>query len=125
MSDINLLGSDVVAAESTDQRPADEAGSAAPSSGNGAAPRRRAGLSGMVMVELRQMAGQLGISNITGMRKNDLISAIKERQGTVPGQRRAAAEQLPLDGPVAHTASRTSGRTAQVDAQTGPPTVQP
>ncbi len=125
MSDINLLGSDVVAAESTDQRPADEAGSAAPSSGNGAAPRRRAGLSGMVMVELRQMAGQLGISNITGMRKNDLISAIKERQGTVPGQRRASAEQLPLDGPVAHTASRTSGRTAQVDAQTGPPTVQP
>ena len=71
------------------------------------------------------MAGQLGISNITGMRKNDLISAIKERQGTVPGQRRASAEQLPLDGPVAHTASRTSGRTAQVDAQTGPPTVQP
>jgi len=78
----------------------------------------------MVMVELRQMAGQLGISNIAGMRKNDLISAIKERQGTVPGQRRAAAEQLPLDGPVAHTPSRTSGRTAQVDAQAGPPTLQ-
>ncbi|HEX5346702.1 MAG TPA: transcription termination factor Rho [Pseudonocardiaceae bacterium] len=79
----------------------------------------------MVMAELRQVAGQLGISNIAGMRKNDLISAIKERQGTVPGQRRAAAEQLPLDGPVAHTASRTSGRTAQVAAQAGPPTLQP
>ncbi|MDT7716087.1 MAG: transcription termination factor Rho [Pseudonocardiales bacterium] len=122
MSDINLLGSDVVAAESTDQRSADEAGSAEPTSGNGAAPRRRAGLSGMVMAELRQLAGQMGISNIAGMRKNDLISAIKERQGDVPGQRRAAAEQLPLDGPVAHTAGQTSGRTARADAQASPPT---
>jgi transcription termination factor Rho len=122
VSDINLLGSDVVAAESTDQRSADEAGSAEPTSGNGAAPRRRAGLSGMVMAELRQLAGQMGISNIAGMRKNDLISAIKERQGDVPGQRRAAAEQLPLDGPVAHTAGQTSGRTARADAQASPPT---
>jgi transcription termination factor Rho len=122
VSDINLLGSDVVAAESADQRPADEAGSAVPSSGNGAAPRRRAGLTGMVMAELRQLASQMGISNITGMRKNDLISAIKERQGAVPGQRRVAAEQLPLDAPVPHTAGRTSARTAaQVDVQAGPP----
>ncbi len=121
MSDINLLGSDVVAAESADQRSADEAGSAVPSSGNGAAPRRRAGLTGMVMAELRQLASQMGISNITGMRKNDLISAIKERQGAVPGQRRAAAEQLPLDAPAPHTAGRTSGRTARVDAQADPP----
>jgi transcription termination factor Rho len=76
----------------------------------------------MVMAELRQLAGQMGISNIAGMRKNDLISAIKERQGDVPGQRRAAAEQLPLDGPVAHTAGQTSGRTARADAQASPPT---
>ncbi len=78
------------------------------------------------MVELRQLAGQMGISNIAGMRKNDLISAIKERQGTVPGQRRAAAEQLPLDGPVAETATQTSGRTgtstaAREDTQAAPP----
>ncbi|HEX4102969.1 MAG TPA: transcription termination factor Rho [Pseudonocardiaceae bacterium] len=130
MSDINLLGSDVVAAESSDQRPADQAGSAAPPSGNGASPRRRAGLSGMVMAELRQMAGQMGISNVAGMRKNDLIAAIKERQGAVPGQRRAAAEQLPLDGPVTHTATQTSGQAAtataaRTDLRTGPPTGAP
>jgi transcription termination factor Rho len=76
----------------------------------------------MVMAELRQLAGQMGISNIAGMRKNDLISAIKERQGDVPGQRRAAAEQLPLDGPVTHTSGQTSGRTARADAQASPPT---
>jgi len=50
------------------------------------------------MAELRQLAGQLGVSDIAGMRKNELIAAIKERQGTVPGQRRVVAEQLPLEG---------------------------
>ena len=50
------------------------------------------------MAELRQLAGQLGVSAIAGMRKNELIAAIKEHQGAVPGQRRAVAEQLPLEG---------------------------
>ena len=44
-----------------------------------AAPRKR-GLSGMVLAELRQLAGELNITDITGMRKGDLIAAIKERQ---------------------------------------------
>ena len=44
-----------------------------------AAPRKR-GLSGMVLAELRQLAGELNIPDITGMRKGDLIAAIKERQ---------------------------------------------
>src|SRR5690348_12654892 len=33
---------------------------------NGGAPRRRAGLSGMVLAELRELAGQLGITGTTG-----------------------------------------------------------
>src|SRR5882724_8566688 len=45
-----------------------------------AGARRRAGLSGMVLAELRELAGQLGISSTTGMRKSDLITAIKQRQ---------------------------------------------
>jgi transcription termination factor Rho len=44
-----------------------------------AAPRKR-GLTGMVLAELRQLAGELNIPDITGMRKGDLIAAIKERQ---------------------------------------------
>src|SRR5215469_14257639 len=96
VSDITVLGSDVAAVTSSDQRPADQAGTpssdtrlspdAGPASDNAATSRRRGGLSGMVMAELRQLAAQLGVPNISGMRKNDLISAIKERQGTVPGQ---------------------------------------
>ncbi|MGH3935381.1 MAG: Rho termination factor N-terminal domain-containing protein, partial [Pseudonocardiaceae bacterium] len=94
MSDINLLGSDVPETASSEQRPAEQA---APSSSNGAAPRRRAGLSGMVLADLRKLASELGISGTAGIRKSDLILAIKERQGAVPRQRHADADQLPLD----------------------------
>nr|WP_296775146.1 transcription termination factor Rho [Rhodococcus sp. (in: high G+C Gram-positive bacteria)] len=44
--------------------------------------RRGAGLSGMVLTELRSLAGELGIKSISGMRKGDLIAAISARQGT-------------------------------------------
>jgi len=58
------------------------AASSDPGSSNGAAPRKRAGLSGMVLAELRELAGQLGLSGTAGMRKGDLIAAIKERQAS-------------------------------------------
>ncbi|MGH3451025.1 MAG: Rho termination factor N-terminal domain-containing protein, partial [Haloechinothrix sp.] len=57
--------------------------------GNTGAPKRRAGgLSGMVIAELRELAGELGVSDTTGMRKGDLIAVIRERQGK--SKRRAA-----------------------------------
>ncbi len=70
-------------------------------------PRRRGGLSGMVMADLRKLAGQLRIPNIAGMRKNELISAIKERQATAPAQRHSDAEQLPLEGTNTQTDTQT------------------
>jgi transcription termination factor Rho len=69
------------------------------------------------MAELRQLAGQLGLSDTAGMRKNDLISAIKQRQGSVPGQRHAAAEQLPLDN-AATTAAPPTGVHSRTQAGT-------
>jgi transcription termination factor Rho len=47
---------------------------------NGSAPRRRGGLSGMVLAELRELASRLGIPDTASMRKGDLIAAIKRRQ---------------------------------------------
>jgi transcription termination factor Rho len=65
--------------------------------GAGAPTRRRAGLTGMVLAELRQLAGELNIPDTAGMRKGDLIAAIKERQGgSVPAATRAPAAQLSL-----------------------------
>jgi transcription termination factor Rho len=106
VSDINVLGSDVPAATSSDQHPADQAGAAVPSSDNGTARRRRpTGLSGMMVADLRKLAGQLGIRSIAGMRKNELIAAIKEREGT-RGQQVAA--QLPLDSPAPKTGTQAA-----------------
>jgi transcription termination factor Rho len=127
VSDINLLGSDVPAAASSDQLPADQAVMAAssPSSSDSAtALRRRSGLAAMVMADLRKLAGQMGIPHISGMRKNDLIAAIKEREGPPRGQRRATAEQLPLDGADTQTGARTDTHTGSPTAYTGPPTAQ-
>jgi transcription termination factor Rho len=50
------------------------------SDGAAKAPRKRAGLSGMVLAELQALASELGISGTARMRKGDLIEAIKARQ---------------------------------------------
>ncbi|RTL65525.1 MAG: transcription termination factor Rho [Pseudonocardiaceae bacterium] len=59
-----------------------------------AAPAKRKGLSGMVLAELRQLAGELNIPGTAGMRKGDLIAAIKERQSGAPAA--GASSQLSL-----------------------------
>ncbi len=51
------------------------------------APRRSRGLTGMLLPELRQVAADLGISGVSGMRKGDLIEAIgARRSGSGPAQ---------------------------------------
>ncbi|MGB6070222.1 MAG: Rho termination factor N-terminal domain-containing protein, partial [Rhodococcus sp. (in: high G+C Gram-positive bacteria)] len=58
--------------------------------------RRRAGLSGMVLTELRSLAGELGIKSVSGMRKGDLIAAISERQaGSAPAKSDAPISDAP------------------------------
>ncbi len=68
----------------------ESAGSAGPDSGGQPAKTRaraaRTGLSGMVLSELRTVAGELGIKGTSGMRKGDLIAAIKERQSGAAGK---------------------------------------
>ncbi len=44
------------------------------------AKRRGPGLAGMVLPDLKALAGELGIKGTSGMRKGDLIAAIAERQ---------------------------------------------
>ncbi|MDN2502501.1 transcription termination factor Rho, partial [Nocardia nova] len=42
----------------------------------------RSGLTGMLLPQLRALAGELGIRGTSGMRKGDLIAAIKENQAS-------------------------------------------
>ncbi|WP_084351020.1 transcription termination factor Rho [Millisia brevis] len=89
------------------------------------ASRRADGLNGLVLAELRTLAGQLGIRGVSGMRKGDLISAIEAQQGgttirTAPVEQ-SAPSTLDLDVPAQEAASdgdadagtrRTRGRRA-------------
>ncbi|GAB2702054.1 transcription termination factor Rho [Nocardia thraciensis] len=46
----------------------------------------RSGLTGMLLPQLRALAGELGIRGTSGMRKGDLIAAIKENQASGSGK---------------------------------------
>nr|WP_280274045.1 transcription termination factor Rho [Nocardia wallacei] len=51
----------------------------------------RSGLTGMLLPQLRALAGELGIRGTSGMRKGDLIAAIKENQSSGSGKAAAPA----------------------------------
>jgi len=98
VSNTDLLGSES-ANGTVDTAPVADTDNTPRTSTNGGTTKRRAGLSGMVLAELRELAGQLGITGTAGMRKGDLIAAIKERQGSSSGGSAAPASRsatLPL-----------------------------
>ena len=77
----------------------------------------------MVIADLRALATELGIGDTTGMRKGDLIAAIRERQGKTKkprgGETQSAEATLPLD--TESKPARSNARTAQksTDEQAG------
>ncbi|WP_455901611.1 transcription termination factor Rho [Rhodococcus gordoniae] len=77
--------------------------------------RRGAGLSGMVLAELRTLAAELGIKGTSGMRKGDLIAAIKERQG---GGGAAPATEQPAAASDTGTDKTASAEKAEAAAKT-------
>ncbi|MGC7099498.1 transcription termination factor Rho [Amycolatopsis lurida] len=114
MSNTDLLSGDAA--------PTSDAGGAEPQANGTAAPKRRpGGLSGMVIADLRSLAGELGISDTAGMRKGDLIAAIRERQGKTKRRGSAAAtatgaETLPLDGIDGGKPAETKARAPRKEA---------
>ncbi|MCX2732253.1 transcription termination factor Rho [Saccharopolyspora sp. NFXS83] len=88
------------------------------------APRRRGGLSGMVLAELRQLAGELGIDT-SGLRKGDLIAAIKERQGGAPARSRPAKQPAQESGAAQESApSRGKAHQPSLDESDSAPQQQ-
>ncbi|HLK95917.1 MAG TPA: Rho termination factor N-terminal domain-containing protein, partial [Nocardioidaceae bacterium] len=87
---------------STTSPPADVAGDGTTTPASTGTSRRRSGggLNGMVLAELQQVAGGLGIKGTTRMRKSQLIEAIGAAQTQGQGGARA-------DG-VASTGSKSS-----------------
>ncbi|MGS2808976.1 transcription termination factor Rho [Nocardia sp. MW-W600-9] len=63
----------------------------------------RSGLTGMLLPQLRALAGELGIRGTSGMRKGDLIAAIKENQAGAPAKagKPVEAAAVTADAPAA------------------------
>lgn len=85
----------------------------------GSRPRRRGGLSGMVLAELQSLAASLGITGTGRMRKNELIAAIRERQGANGAAQQPQQETLPEAPETATSGVQRARRTASRPA--GPP----
>ncbi|UXA16733.1 transcription termination factor Rho [Mycobacterium sp. SMC-4] len=81
-----------------------------PSTGDSAAPaaaRRGGALTSMVLPELRALAKELGIDGASGMRKGDLVAAIRERRGSTSNGAPAPS------APAGDASAAESGDTAQ------------
>ncbi|OBG27014.1 transcription termination factor Rho [Mycobacterium sp. 852002-51057_SCH5723018] len=79
-------------------------------------PAAGGSLSTMVLAELRALANQVGVKGTSGMRKSELIAAIKEIRGLANG---TAAPAVPQDGGKSDTA--TAEAPAQAEAPTDAP----
>jgi transcription termination factor Rho len=86
------------------------------------AKRRSGGLSGMLLPELKQMASGLGIKGVGGMRKSQLVDAIKAAQsGGQSGGQSAQSDDKAGSSEAPAAATRTSARTsARTAAATEP-----
>jgi transcription termination factor Rho len=127
VSNTDLLGSETANGTVAD---ANAAENTARTSANGGT-KRRAGLTGMVLAELRALAGELGISGTAGMRKGDLIAAIKERQSAGPAKASAKAssdDTLPLgidDAPKKRATTKASTAAVAPAAEPKAPQAEP
>ncbi|MGE2836267.1 transcription termination factor Rho [Mycobacterium sp. SMC-4] len=81
-----------------------------------ASTRRGGALTSMVLPELRALAKELGIEGASGMRKGELVSAIRERRNASNGTTAAAAE-----APVSTAPESGTAEPATADAPTAPP----
>jgi transcription termination factor Rho len=80
---------------------------------------RAGSLSTMVLPELRALAKQIGVEGASGMRKGELVTAIRERRGDANGAKtKAAADSGAGDTPPASAAAAETGE--QTDQQQRP-----
>ncbi len=88
----------------------------------GEAPRKRkgSGLEAMVLPELKQLAGSLGIKGLGAMRKGQLIDAIKAAQTGPAGATQARAEQPRTSGRRENRADAVRTDSVRADAGRAP-----
>lgn len=126
MTDTDLItagsaaGGELPNSVSTDASPSSEAGkSAAGDAPVAAAPARRGALTSLVLPELRAMAKEIGVEGASGMRKSELIAAIRERRGEGKGTSEAPKTEAPKAEAPKAEAPRTEAPHAEASAADG------
>jgi transcription termination factor Rho len=99
------------------------AGDADAPGADSAPPVERSGsLSAMVLPDLRALANEMGVKGASGMRKSELIAAIREQRGETNGSAQAVADQpvaeqsAPADQPVAEQSAPADQPVAEQSA---------
>ena len=95
----NPVNSPIV--EAVSEAPVEPAAAPAPANSVTASGDRPTSLTAMVLPDLRALAGQLGVKGSSGMRKSELIAAIREHRGDANG----AAAAAPAAAPAAEQAT--------------------
>ena len=97
-----------------------EATSAAPAEGAAGRKRKGSGLDSMVLPELKQLAGSLGLKGTGAMRKGQLIEAIQSAQhGSGPAASSQGADGGQNGGGVRRSARRAAGPATTSSEDTG------
>ena len=86
----------------------------AESTSKDATGKKSGGLSTMLLPELKKLAGSMGISGASAMRKGDLVSAIKAKQQSGAANS-SSAERRATDKPAKSTESSVSAQSADAD----------
>jgi transcription termination factor Rho len=114
---VSAASADTAAPETPQTAPASAPAETAPAAdvASGERGSRGGSLTGMVLPDLRALANQLGVKGSSGMRKSELIAAIKEHRGEANGR--------PAESAAAPAAEdqRVENGTAPAAEQSAPP----